>query len=77
VGASEVQLRGFAFTDETPSDGFISTKNNPQADDLIELLLDASGNHARNLLLELIDADELARAEHNDYWAVRQALVER
>ncbi len=76
VGASEVQLRGFAFTDESPSDGLIDTGASEYADDLINLLLTDSRNRARTLLLELIEAEALERAADNDYWAIRQALVE-
>jgi ABC-type phosphate/phosphonate transport system substrate-binding protein len=76
VGASEVQLRGFAFTDESPSDGLIDTGASEYANDLIELLLTDSRNRARTLLLELIEAETLERAADNDYWAIRQALVE-
>jgi phosphonate transport system substrate-binding protein len=76
VGASEVQLRGFAITDESPSDGFIDTGRSEHSRELVDLLLDDMANNARTLLLELIEADGLERAAHNDYWAVRQALVQ-
>ncbi len=76
VGASEVQLRGFAFTDESPSDGLIETGSSALAKELVELLLSDPRNRARALLLELIEAETLERAAHNDYWAVRQALVQ-
>lgn len=76
VGASEVQLRGFAFTDESPSDGLIDTGASEFAKDFIHLLLNDHRNRARTLLLELIEAETLERAADNDYWAVRQALVQ-
>ncbi len=76
VGVSEVQLRGFAFTDESPSDGLIDTGSNESANDLVQLLLHEPNNRARSLLLELIDAENLERAEQTDYWAVRQALTQ-
>ncbi len=76
VGASEVQLRGFAFTDESPSDGLIDTGCSEFAKDIFTLLLNDSRNRARTLLLELIDAENLELAEDNDYWAIRQALVQ-
>lgn len=76
VGASEVQLQGFAFTDESPSDGLIDTGASEFAKDLFALLLSEDRNRARTLLLELIEAETLERAADNDYWAVRQALVQ-
>lgn len=76
VGASEVQLRGFAFTDESPSDGLIDTGISELASALMHLLLTDPRNRARALLLELIEAESLELASHNDYWAVRQALVQ-
>jgi len=75
IGASEVQLQSFAFTDESPSDGLIDTGTSDLVScDLVELLLTDPRNRARALLLELIEAENLVRAEPNDYWAVRQAL---
>ena len=76
VGASEVQLQSIAFTDESPSDGLIDTGRSELAKDLVTLLLKDPGNRARALLLNLIEAETLERAAHNDYWAVRQALAE-
>lgn len=76
VGASEVQLQSFAFTDESPSDGLIDTGNSELARELVELLLGDPRNRARSLLLDLIEAETLERAAPNDYWAVRQALAE-
>ena len=76
VGASEVQLKGFAFTDESPSDGLIDTGSSEFGKDLINLLLNDRHNRARMLLLELIEAENLERAADNDYRAVRQALVQ-
>ena len=76
VGASEVQLQGFAFTDESPSDGLIDTGASEYAHDLLELLMNDKRNRARTLLLELIEAESLERATDNDYWAIRQALVQ-
>ncbi len=75
VGASEVQLQSFAFTDESPSDGLIDTGNSELAADLVELLLNDPKSRARALLLDLIGAETLERAAHDDYWAVRQALL--
>ncbi|MCP4449801.1 MAG: phosphate/phosphite/phosphonate ABC transporter substrate-binding protein [Myxococcales bacterium] len=75
VGASEVQLHSIAFTDESPSDGLIYTGNSELASELVELLLNDPQNRARALLLDLIEAETLERAAHNDYWAVRQALA--
>jgi len=76
VGASEVQLQSVAFTDESPSDGLIDTGNSSLAAELVDLLLGDPRNRARALLLDLIEAETLERAAHNDYWAVRQALAE-
>jgi phosphonate transport system substrate-binding protein len=76
VGASEVQLQGFAFTDESPSDGLIDTGASEFAKDLFTMLLTDHRNRARTLLLELLEAETLERAADNDYWAVRQALVQ-
>lgn len=75
IGASEVQLCAFDFTDESPSDGLIDMGTSESATELIDLLLNDSRSRARGLLLELIDGDALERAEYNDYWNVRQALV--
>ncbi len=76
VGASEVQLQSFSFTDESPADGLIDTDNSELAHELVRLLLEEPRNRARALLLDLIEAETLERAAHNDYWAVRQALAE-
>ena len=75
MGASEVQLKSFAFTDESPSDGLIDSGASEFARDLMDLLLNDHRNRARTLLLDLIEAETLERASHNDYWAVRQALT--
>ena len=77
VGASEVQLQAFAFTDESPSDGLIDTGASEHTKDLFDLLLNNPRNRARTLLLELIEAENLERAAENDYWAIRQALVQQ
>lgn len=76
VGASEVQLQSFALTDESPSDGLIETGTSDVARELVRILLEEPRNRARALLLDLIEAETLERAAHNDYWAVRQALAE-
>ncbi len=76
VGASETQLEGFAFSDESPSDGLIDTGNNESARDLVDILLNKPENRARTLLLELIDAENLELAKETDYWAIRQALAQ-
>lgn len=76
VGASESQLEGFAFSDESPSDGLIDTGCNESASDLVDILLNKPQNRARALLLELIDAENLELAATTDYWAIRQALAQ-
>ncbi|MBL4632791.1 MAG: PhnD/SsuA/transferrin family substrate-binding protein [Kofleriaceae bacterium] len=76
VGASETQLEGFAFSDESPSDGLIDTGSNESARDLVDILLNKPENRARTLLLELIDAENLELAKETDYWAIRQALAQ-
>lgn len=75
VGASEVQLKGFHFTDESPSDGFINTGASEFGNDFLDLLMNDEGNRARGLLLDLIEAEGLEQASGNDYQAVRAALA--
>jgi phosphonate transport system substrate-binding protein len=73
VGASEVQLRTVAYTEESPSDGLICAT---ESDRMLSFLEADDRDQCKELLLELMDADSLERAEFNDYWAVRQALVQ-
>lgn len=77
VGAAEVQLRPFAYSEETPADGLIlSTKlSASDADRLIEnLSLVTDGSKGPTLLLELFDAETLIPARPDDYTALSRAL---
>jgi phosphonate transport system substrate-binding protein len=76
VGASEIHLSPFAFTEAAPSDGLIATDRvNGQVLDALERAVD--GSLGPTLLLELFEADRLERAAVDDYAALRMALESR
>lgn len=73
VGASEVHLAPFAFTEAAPSDGLIATARvNGDVIDAVERAVD--GSLGPTLLLELFEADRLERAGAGEYAALRVAL---
>lgn len=73
VGASELHLAPFAFTDAAPSDGLIATSRvDAGLIDALERAVD--GSLGPTLLLELFEADRLERAAGDDYAALRIAL---
>ena len=75
VGASEIHLAPFAYTEAAPSDGLIATARVPgPVIDAVERAVD--GSLGPTLLLELFEADRLERAGHDEYAALRVALDE-
>jgi len=75
VGASEVELAPFAYTDPSPNDGLIVTSRPSNVRPLIaDLAHVTDGSRGPTLLLEIFEADTLIRAEPGDYSAVGRAL---
>lgn len=73
VGASEIHLAPFAYTEAAPSDGLIATAR--VGDDVIDAVERAvDGSLGPTLLLELFEADRLERAASDEYAALRIAL---
>ncbi len=76
VGASELHLAPFAFTEAAPSDGLIVADTAKVNDALIDAVERAvNGARGPTLLLELFEADRLERSSPCAYAHLRAALV--
>lgn len=76
VGASEVELAPFAYTDPSPNDGLIITSKPSNVSPLIDDLAHVTdGSRGPTLLLEIFEADTLVRAKAGDYAVVARALA--
>jgi len=78
IGPYETQFRVVAITDSSPSDGLIVTNRAPDVHTLIGAVapFTATGR-GDSTLLTMFDAESLELADTNDYWVVRQALVQQ